>query len=334
MHAGSHYSFREFLLWTRREIFIFLLLAVVPTLLYQYWDWHWLAIPWVPVTLIGTAAAFIVGFKNTQTYNRLWEARQIWGSIVNTARAWGIMVKDCVIVPDNAAEAKDIHRQLIYRHVAWLTALRFQLRESRAWENMGKSYNKEYSRLYTIPEREQKLDEELKKYLSAPELAYVLSKKNRATHIVSLQSKQLRELKQQGYIDPLNYIELENLLVNFYEQQGKCERIKNFPYPRQFASINLFFVRLFVFMVPFGMLKEFEKLGEHMVWMTIPFSVLVSWVFSSMEKVGESTENPFEGGSNDVPITSMSRTIEIDLREMLDETDLPPAIQAVHNILM
>lgn len=151
---------------------------------------------------------------------------------------------------------------------------------------------------------------------------------------VSLQSKQLRELKQQGYIDPLNYVEMENLLVNLYEQQGKCERIKNFPYPRQFASISLFFVRLFIFMVAFGMLKEFEKLGKHMVWMTVPFSVLVSWVFSSMEKIGESTENPFEGGSNDVPITSLSRTIEIDLREMLDETDLPPAIQAINNILM
>lgn len=334
MHAGSHYSFREFLLWTRREIFVFLFFALIPTVLYHYLDWHWLAIPWAPITLVGTAAAFIVGFKNTQTYNRLWEARQIWGAIVNTARAWGILVKDCVIVPDNVAEAKDIHRQLIYRHIAWLTALRFQLRESRAWENMGKSYNKEYSRFYTIPEREQKLDEELQKYLSAQELAYVLSKKNRATHIVSLQSKHLRELKQQGYIDPLNYVELENLLVNFYEQQGKCERIKNFPYPRQFASINLFFVRLFILMVPFGMLKEFEKLGEHMVWMTVPFSMLVSWVFSSMEKVGESTENPFEGGSNDVPITSMCRTIEIDLREMLDETDLPPAIQPIHNILM
>jgi putative membrane protein len=149
-----------------------------------------------------------------------------------------------------------------------------------------------------------------------------------------LQSKQLKELKQSGLIDPLNHVAMEGLLINFYEQQGKSERIKNFPYPRQFASINLFFVRLFVFMVPFGMLKEFEKLGDHMVWLTVPFSVLVSWVFSSMEKVGESTENPFEGGANDVPITSMSRTIEIDLREMLDETDLPPAIQPINNILM
>lgn len=334
MHAGSHYTIKEFLLWTRREIYILLVLAIVPTVLYHYLGWHWLAVPWVPITLVGTAAAFIVGFKNTQTYNRLWEARQIWGAIVNGSRAWGIMVKDGVIAPDAAADAKVIHQQLIYRHIAWLTALRFQLRESRAWENMNKSYNKEYSQFFTVAEKVQKLDEELKKFLSADELAYVLSKKNRATHIISLQSKHLRELKQQQYIEPLSYIELENLLVNFYEQQGKCERIKNFPYPRQFASINLFFVRLFVFMVPFGMLKEFEKLGEHMVWLTIPFSVLVSWVFSSMEKVGESTENPFEGGANDVPITSMSRTIEIDLREMLDETDLPPAIQAVNNILM
>jgi putative membrane protein len=334
MHAGSHYTIKEFLFWTRRDIYILVVLAIVPTLLYHYLGWHWLAIPWVPITLVGTAAAFIVGFKNTQTYNRLWEARQIWGAIVNSSRAWGIMVKDCVISEDAATDTKAIHKQLIYRHIAWLTALRFQLRESRTWENLNKSYNKEYSRFYTIPEKTQKLEEELKKYLSAEELTYVLSKKNRATHIVSLQSKQLKELKQSGLIDSLNHVAMEGLLINFYEQQGKSERIKNFPYPRQFASINLFFVRLFVFMVPFGMLKEFEKLGDHMVWLTVPFSVLVSWVFSSMEKVGESTENPFEGGANDVPITSMSRTIEIDLREMLDETDLPPAIQPINNILM
>lgn len=334
MHAGSHYTIKEFLFWTRRDIYILVVLAIVPTLLYHYLGWHWLAIPWVPITLVGTAAAFIVGFKNTQTYNRLWEARQIWGAIVNGSRAWGIMVKDCVISEDLATDTKAIHQQLIYRHIAWLTALRFQLRESRMWENLNKSYNREYSRFYTIPEKTQKLEEELKKYLSAEELTYVLSKKNRATHIVSLQSKQLKQLKQVGLIDPLNHVAMEGLLVNFYEQQGKSERIKNFPYPRQFASINLFFVRLFVFMVPFGMLKEFEKLGDHMVWLTVPFSVVVSWVFSSMEKVGESTENPFEGGANDVPITSMSRTIEIDLREMLDETDLPPAIQPTNNILM
>ena len=328
MHTGRNYSLKEFLFWTRRDIYMIAILASIPTLLYQYFDWKWIAIPWVPIALIGTAAAFIVGFKNTQTYNRLWEARQIWGAIVNTSRAWGILVKD-FINTDSA-----IHRQLIYRHIGWLTALRFQLRESRNWENSGKSYNKEYARLYSIAERETRLEDELAKFLSIEECDYILSKKNRATHIISLQSKQLRELKEKGLIDPLNYIELENLLVNLYEQQGKSERIKNFPYPRQFASINLFFVRLFILLVPFGMLKEFEKLGEDLVWLTIPFSIVVSWVFSSMEKVGESTENPFEGGPNDVPITSMSRTIEIDLREMLDEKDLPAPIPTMNNILM
>lgn len=334
MHAGKRYTFKEFIYWTRRDLYVLIGFAIVPTFLYYVFDWRWLAIPWVPIALIGTAAAFIVGFRNTQTYNRLWEARQIWGAIVNTSRSWGILVKDFVHSNNSTADYT-AHQQLIYRHIAWLTALRFQLREQRAWENMkGKRSNEEYSRFYVVDEWTNKLDEELKGFLSANELEYVLSKKNRATHIISLQSKQLKELKEAGSIEPLAYIELENLLVNLYEQQGKCERIKNFPYPRQFATINQMFVRLFAGLIPFGMLNEFQKLGDWQVWLTVPFSVTVAWIFLAMEKVGESTENPFEGSANDVPITAMSRTIEIDLREMLEEKELPPAIQPVHKILM
>ena len=135
---------------------------------------------------------------------------------------------------------------------------------------------------------------------------------------------------------------MEKLLKEFYDHQGRSERIKNFPYPRQFATINAFFVKLFCLLLPFGMLIEFDKLNlamegvmkGHMVWLVIPFSVLISWVYTSLEQVGESTENPFEGSANDVPITQMSRTIEIDLREMLGETDLPPAITATNNIIL
>ena len=82
------------------------------------------------------------------------------------------------------------------------------------------------------------------------------------------------------------------------------------------------------------MLLEFEKLGGRLIWLTIPFCVLVSWVFHTMEKVGESTENPFEGGVNDIPMAAINRTIEIDLRDMLDENDLPEPIEPIHNILM
>jgi putative membrane protein len=82
------------------------------------------------------------------------------------------------------------------------------------------------------------------------------------------------------------------------------------------------------------MIQEFEKLGHNFVWATIPFTVLVSWVFHTMERIGEASENPFEGGPNDVPITSLARTIEIDLREMLDETEIPPKIESKNNILL
>ena len=328
MHTGSHYKISEFLLWTRRDIYVLIILASIPTILFQVFDLKWIALPWVPVALVGTAAAFVVGFKNTQTYNRLWEARQIWGAIVNTSRTWGMMSKDFV-----KADKSEIE-QLIYRHCAWLTALRFQLRKPQTWENSNKNYNIEYRNYYSVPEWQSTLEEELRKYLTEEENNYVLSKKNRATQLIALQSKHMKELRAKGKIEHYEYVEMERRLADLYDHQGKCERIKNFPYPRQFASINLFFVWLLVLMLPFGMLNEFQKLGEHFVWLTIPFTVIVSWVFTSMEKVGEATENPFEGGANDIPMAALCRTIEIDLRDILDESPLPDPITPSNNILM
>jgi putative membrane protein len=334
MHAGRRYTLKEFVYWTRRDIYILIWWSAIPTVLFEVFDYRWVAIPWVPIALVGTAAAFLVGFRNTQTYNRLWEARQIWGSMVNTSRSWGILVKHFITgLPGEEMYA--IHKQLIYRHIAWLTAMRFQLREVRAWENIkGKPSNEEYSRNYKVDEWVNNLEDELRPLLNPSDFQYVMSKKNRATHLINLQSAELKRLKEAGLIDPLNYIEIEKLLVDLYDHQGRCERIKNFPYPRQFATINQMFIRLFATLIPYGMLNEFSKLGGWMIWLTIPFSVIVAWIFIAMERVGESTENPFEGGANDVPITAMSRTIEIDLREMLDEKDLPPALQPMNKILM
>jgi ion channel-forming bestrophin family protein len=341
MHAGRHYSIKEVLYWTRRDIYWLVAIACIPTILYEILNCKWMTLPWVPIALVGTAVAFLVGFKNNATYDRMWEARRSWGSIINSSRAWGIFVKDYITARHSTAQVTDaqlrgIHRQLIYRHFAWLAAMRYQLREPRVWENMNKSYNKEYrAHNFRVAEQEGSLADELKKYLSPEELEYVMTKKNKATQILSLQSKQLRELLDNGgLIEDFRHMELGKVLAEFYNQQGVCERIKNFPYPRQFATANMYFIKLFIVMLPFGMLQEFQKMGENFVWLTVPFSALVSWVFTTMEKIGESTENPFEGSANDIPMTAMSRTIEIDLREMLDETEIPPAIQPVHNILL
>ncbi|WP_238640184.1 bestrophin family protein [Chryseobacterium elymi] len=315
-----------------------LILSIIPTLLFYFLDWQWLAIPWVPVALLGTATAFISGFKNTQTYNRTWEARQVYGAIINNSRAFGIMIKDFIRSEDKILE-KQLHHEFIYRHFAWLTALRFQLREIKSWENIKiKSYNREYLQYYKVPEWESSLDEELRGLLSEEERQYILSTKNRATQIVALQSSRLKKLNEEDKISAYNYVALENQLKELYDQQGKCERIKNFPYPRQFSSINLYFTNALCLLMPLGFIGEFskmtEKFGENIIWLAIPFSILLGWVFLVLEQIGESTENPFEGNANDIPITQISRNIEIDLREMLGEKDLPPAIAAQNNILM
>ena len=339
MHVGRSFGLKEAIIWTRRSILSFIIIAAIPTVLYEVLDLNWLGIPWLPVALIGTAVAFLIGFKNNATYDRLWEARKIWGAIVNSSRTWGIMVKDFITnkhasdpLPDQ--ELKAIHKRLIYRHIGWITALRYQLRQPRAWETMSQKANQEYKKVFKVPEEQVPMEEELSKFLSAEEMEYILGKKNRATQLVGQQSKDLRELLDKGHIEDFRHMEMENLLALLYDHQGKAERIKNFPYPRQFATLNLFFVWLFVLLLPFGMLQEFDKLGEYMIWLTIPFSVMVSWVFHTMEKIGEATENPFQGGANDIPMANLNRTIEIDLKDMLDEKDLPEPTKDFNKILM
>jgi ion channel-forming bestrophin family protein len=332
MHAGRRFKLKEVVYWTRRDIYLFIWFALIPTSLYFFFNIKWLVIPWVAIALVGTATAFIIGFKNTQTYNRLWEARQIWGSIINTSRSWGIFVKDMIRTDEKETQT------LVYRHLAWLTALRYQLREPRVWENMALKSNIEYSSFYKVPEKQIPLEQALKDFLNEKDLQLILSKRNRATQIIALQSAHLKQLKEQGKLSELNFIELEQLLVTLYEHQGKSERIKNFPYPRQFATVNQMFIRLFVSILPFGILHEFGKLSElfglWFVWLTVPCSVVVAFVFHLMERIGESTENPFEGGANDVPITNICRTIEIDLKEMLNEDNIPLPTTPENNILM
>jgi ion channel-forming bestrophin family protein len=337
MRAGERYSLREFISWTRRDSYWILAIAIVPTVLFVSVGWRWLAVPWVPIALIGTATAFIVGFRNNATYARMWEARQIYGAIVNTSRTWALMVLDFVQPCDGLgrADVDAARRALLHRHIAWLTALRFQLRQPRAWESMGQPQNVEYrEKNFTVDELRNDLGTVLGPLLPAAEHARVMAASNRATHLIALQGEQLASLFAAGAFSTVAHQSLEGVLAGLYEQQGKCERIKNFPYPRQFASINLYFVRLFTILIPFGLLGEFAKLGDHLVWLTIPFSFLIGWVFNAMERVGQGSENPFEGNANDVPITALSRTIEIDLREMLHETEIPPPLTPVNRILL
>lgn len=335
MHVGKSYKFGEFLFWTRRKVYVLLVWSVVPVLLYETAGLKWISLPWAVVALLGTATAFTVGFKNVQTYNRMNEAQQVWTAIASLSRVWGIFSRDLF---SNASQA----RELIYRHIAWLTALRYDMRSQRPWETTDSKHNAEYQRFYSVYEKEISLDTALEKYLSDAELKEVLSSTNKAARLLGNQSKALRKFYDAEQITVTGFFEMERSIRDLITQQGKSEQVKNAPYPRQYAIINRFFIRLFCVLLPFGLLSDFNQLNElisgvmkgHMVWLVIPFSILVSWMYTSLEQVGESTENPFEGSANDVPISQICRNIEIELRELLEEENLPGVQHAYNNIVL
>jgi putative membrane protein len=327
MYAGKRYSILRSINWSKKYIFIAIAIATIPVVLYQVFDFKWLVIPWQPISLVGIAVSFYLGFKNSSSYERTWEARKIWGGIVNSSRTFTVMSRDFITnhfssikLPDDSLQS--IHKTVVHCHIAWLHALTYQLREKRVWEH----HDKKSDAFRTAVGTHNKEDnfEKLKEYLSETDYNYMMRKGNKASHLLSIQSSYFKALHEKNLIDDFRHIELANMIKEFYTLQGKCERIKNFPFPRQYASMNFFFVWIFIVLLPFGMLNVVSAMNNELfVWLTIPLSVLVSWVFIMMELVGEYSENPFEGLYNDVPITTLARSIEIDIREMLEETDLP-----------
>ncbi|MGB1042032.1 MAG: bestrophin family protein [Tenacibaculum sp.] len=367
MYTKRTFPLLAMLKWTRRNIYLFIILSTIPVFLFDIVGLKWLHIPWLPLGVLGTAISFLVSFKNNASYDRLWEARKIWGGIVNTSRSWTLMVKD-FITSDHVKstvskeEIHAIHRELVHRHVAWLTALRYQLRQDKPWEtHLKKSKsNQEFraSMLY-VHEEEIPIEKSIKNYISEKEYQEVFAKGNKASQLLGIQSKRLRELQQDGFIEDFRHMEMKNILVEFYTLQGKSERIKNFPYPRQYATMNLFFVWIFIILLPYGIMEGFEAIGTHIledlthhqsrtdwghrvqewiasnfVWFSIPFSTLLAWVFNTMESIGENSETPFEGGPNDVPITDLSRGIEIDIRQLIDDTNIPEPYQWKNDIVL
>lgn len=330
---------RSVILFSGGHLIWLSLYSIVVALMYHFLGWHWLAIPWVPIALIGTTVAFYLGFKNSQAYDRMWEARKIWGGIVNSSRSFGTMVNSFV---ENSKygeeELLERKSKLIYRHIAWLYTLREQLLVPTQWEHVSLrkhfgSINAKRKEDYGLGQFSEFLDKSQEyKYFSDKHLWENAA--NSATQIINIQSKELMRLKAENCLDLFHQIELQHELNNFYIYQGQAERIKKFPFPRQFANSSFMLNGIFILLLPLGLLGEFSKLGEYGIWLMIPFASLVSWVFIVMELVGDYSENPFEGLINDVPMLSICRTIEIDLLQMIAEREIPKPIQPVNNILL
>lgn len=337
MYVGRQFDLLFMYLFSWRLILWSLLTGSIAYFTYEYLGWHWVAIPWLPVSLIGTAVAFYVGFKNNQSYERSWEARKTWGNITNLSRSFSSASRAFISAQHSdttiaTSEVETAIQTIIYRHIAWLYALKHSMRQRTQWEHQ-KKVNKRYRNYFEKQFDFATLEKEMAPFLSDEDERWVRDKKNIPAQLLDRQSQHLAKLKQAGLIDDYRHMELQSFITELYKEQGATERIKNTPLPRQFATTSTIFIIIFTFLLPFGMLSEFHALGDKYLWLLIPFNLVVSWVFTLMEYMGDYSENPFEGLINDVPIYSIVRNIEIDLKDMLGEQNLPEKIQPVRNIL-
>jgi putative membrane protein len=309
------------------------------TVIYNFTSWKLITIPWLPLSLIGTAVAFYVGFKNNQSYGRLWEARIAWGAILNNSRKLATMIKNCGAEEAGAGNGAETRKQIIYRHIAYLYQLREQLLEPTSWEHvslhaLGIGYFNRKRRAKLFNTFKEELDEVANRsYLTEKERNSLQGLNNKATHLLDTQSAMVQQLYQTGAVNVIQQMEIQKILNNFYDEQGRVERIKRTPFPRKYASFSFIFVCIFVFLLPFGIVGECSKLGGAGIWLSIPIGVIVGWVYVAMELIGDYSENPFEGLHNDIPMLSICRNIEIDLLQMMGETDVPKPIPAKDFIL-
>ncbi|KJD33529.1 membrane protein [Tamlana nanhaiensis] len=353
MYTKKVFRAKDLAKWTRFETIFFIVFITAFVSAYYFFELSWLKIPWTPLALIGTAVAFVIGFQNNSAYGRIWEARKIWGGIVNTSRTFGMYVQDMVtneyaINKVEESVLKNEIKTLTYRHIAWMTALRHAMRVGKPWETVVKEKtNKEWNAIVSPPEWKSGLESDLKPYLTEAEISQIMEKGNKQTALLYLQSKHLRALKEKGIIWEFSFLELESLLQELFALQGKSERIKNFPYPRQFATLNHYFMWIFVVLLPLAIVPQFAEigadiaasnntLGKVFIWLAIPFYVAVAWIFHTMERIGRTGENPFEGSANDVPISTIARGIEIDLRQNLGEAkaDIPEQFPVIYDTQM
>lgn len=343
MIISKDISFLQVLKWSWVHILILLVTSSAVAALYHF-ELVMIKIPWLPISVIGTAVAFFVGFKNNQAYDRMWEARKIWGGIINNSRTWGMQVDGYITNLFNAQidtkEVKEIKQRLIYRHIAWLYTHRKQLLIPTNWEHASQDGHTASLAIHfqdnfgvgLVAEEVSKI--KLHDFISEDELKGLSTAKNKATQIINAQSRDLTQLRTKEVIEDFRHVELMETLAQFYELQGKNERIKKFPLPRQYANASKYFTFIFLFLLPFSLIPELIALGTTGFWLSIPITTLIGWVYLTMESTGDYSENPFQGMANDIPMLSLCRTIEIDLRQMLDETELPEPIAAKKEILM
>jgi putative membrane protein len=287
-----------------RELILSFVLATLVYILHIVWGITTVTVPFGILSLLGAALAIFLAFRNNTSFTRWGEAAQLWASIINQCRILGRLIitfidshRHTSLYKAEVAEA--FKQEMLYRLMAWSHALRLQLRGIPDWQ-------------------------ELRPFLSDDDYTVVERAQNKPNMILLLMGQRIYDGMATGILQGFDSFQMEGTLAQLSNLQAACERIKTIPVPRQYDYFTRLFVLIFIVLTPLGMVRPL--VSENVAVLLIPLTMLIAFVFTILERTGEVNEAPFENLITDVPMSAMCRTIERDVREMLGEPNLPPAL--------
>jgi putative membrane protein len=250
----------------------------------------WLAQSGMPLTMMGAALSLFLAFRNNSAYDRWWEARILWGGLVNQSRTLARRALT-LIDAERHPRPNDASRLLVDLQIAYVNALRCHLRKQNPFP-------------------------ELQGMLPAAIIDRLRGEQNVPAALLLIMGEIVREAFDAGRLDSIRLSALDQSLTELCNIQGGCERIKNTPLPRQYEYGPRLLVHVYCLMLPIGLV---EGLGL----ITPIASTALSLLFIMLETIGREIENPFENTIHDTPMSSLSRTIEINLRQNAGDRELP-----------
>jgi putative membrane protein len=272
-----------------KRLLLLLVFDCTVAVVYSVLHHKWISLNGLPVAPLASALTIFLAFRTNAAYGRWWEARSLWGQLVNSSRA--LAVQFLTMLDDETEDPRrfPLRNTLVLHQITFAHALRCHLRKQTA-----------------LPEVKTLLGEDVAEELSVY--------KNLPAGLVLRMGSLLRQARSEGMLDSFRWTAIGENLTALTNIQGACERIKNTPLPRQFDYLPSVLVDAFCWLLPLGIV---EDLGL----MTPIASVLISFTFIAADLMSREISNPFDNTIHDTPMTALSRTIELNLREQMDQTN-------------
>jgi putative membrane protein len=292
MMVSNRGSVLGLLQWQLNNVVIYAAAGGVAGGVYVALGWQFIVVPIVPLSIVGAALGIFVSFRTNSAYDRWWEGRKLWGRLINSSRMFATQVTTYT-QPQSDPDIRLTVERIVRRHAVYVHTLRCLLRHERPLEDL-----------------------EITRLLGDGDHSDLQNSSNMTHALLQLQQAELVALCRAGHLDAFQLQSLDRTIAALLDIQGGCERIKKTPLPRGYGFIAETLIRYFAVLLPFALVEELGML-------VIPANVLVCLSFALISEAGRVLEDPFDTFYNGLPLSAMSTTIEVNIRELLGDADLP-----------